>query len=112
MRAPRTVHEAAGNDLGSLPVDSELTCKLLHLPALPVRARGVPCTLAGHASPPGLLGGSCAVFPALHCKATESKHLLPPMLSLCRETNDGSEQAEMRVKAYAALCEVSTILMH
>ena len=50
-----------------------------------------------------MLGGSGAVFPALHAKANECKHLLQPMLALCQALSDGSAMALHRIRAYECL---------
>ena len=57
-----------------------------------------------------MLGGSGATFAQVSCKANESKHMLRPMLELCRSCLDGSEHAQRRVDAYTALVEISDLV--
>ena len=58
----------------------------------------------------GMIGGSGAIFPTLAAKANESRHLLKPMLALCRLANTGTRASLHRIRTYEILDTMYSLL--
>ena len=59
----------------------------------------------------GMVGQSSEVFPALHCKANEARHLLKPMLSIVKEFFDGTTHVQHILRAYELADEIQDIVV-